>query len=165
MTRLDGWAPNELAAFVATAHGTRLEVAWCLMASAGLRAGELLALRWQDIDLDATQVEIRNAIAGVPYEVLAAPGASWARTVELEPDAIALLAEQRERQLLEQAGWAAEYREHGLVICREDGAPLHPRSLAWLFTSLASQAGLRPVSLAALRRAGNGSLAQRSVPA
>jgi len=59
------WTGPELSVFLAwSARSSQLHVLWAMLATTGMRRGELLALRWRDIDLDAGTVSIRRS-AGV----------------------------------------------------------------------------------------------------
>ncbi len=153
MSRLDHWTPDELAAFLAEIRGTRLEAAWHLAAFGGLRTGELLALRWTDVDLDAARIDVRNAVVGVPYTAIKPPSTSRrVRAVDLHPGTVAILCEHRERQEAERSEWGSDYSDHDLVVCRESGEPLHPRSLSRALAQVAERAALRPIGLPAIRR-------------
>lgn len=68
------WEPAELAAFLKSVKDTRLEAAWRLAAMTGMRRGEVLGLRWCDVDLGASRVAVRNAVVSVAYEVTALAG-------------------------------------------------------------------------------------------
>jgi integrase len=153
MSGLDTWTPGELAAFIAAARGTRLEAAWHLAVFGGLRIGELLALRWTDVDLGHGRIEVRDAVVGVPYATIRpAPISRRARAINVGLDLAALLHEHRARQCAERTEWGPHYSDHDLVVCRENGKPLHPRRLSRAFERVAEQAGLRPTGLPTLRR-------------
>lgn len=55
-------------AFVAVAQGDRLEALYVLALTTGMREGELLALRWQDVDLEAGHVQVLNTLQKLPGE-------------------------------------------------------------------------------------------------
>ena len=153
MTRRDPWAPYELAAFFAAVVDTRLEAAWHLIAFAGTRLGEVLALRWGDVDEPTGCIRVQNAVVGVPYAALAAPAtAAHARTIELDRDLAASLSRHDHRQQAERSEWGAGYTDHDLVICHENGETLHPRDLERKFSRVLEREGLRPMDLSALRR-------------
>jgi integrase len=50
------WSPQELGAFLDHVHGDRLYALWLLVATTGMRRGELAGLRWVDIDFDHATV-------------------------------------------------------------------------------------------------------------
>jgi integrase len=59
------WTAAQLSAFLAWSAGnSQLHACWAMLAMTGMRRGELLALRWRDIDLDAGTVSVRRS-AGV----------------------------------------------------------------------------------------------------
>lgn len=75
------WEPEELAHFLDHLRGNRLEAAWRLAAMTGMRRGEILGLRWCDVDLDAARISVRHAVVTVAYagprvltEVASGPG-------------------------------------------------------------------------------------------
>ena len=77
---------QELATFLRSVEGTRLEAAWRLAAMTGMRRGEVLGLRWRDVDLDQSRIAVRNAIVSVAYEVLeSSPKSHQARVIDLDP--------------------------------------------------------------------------------
>jgi integrase len=54
------WSPAQLRAFLGHVEGDRLYAAWLLAATTGMRRGEILGLRWSDLDLDAGRVAVRR---------------------------------------------------------------------------------------------------------
>lgn len=152
MSRPSQWTACDLDVFLGAAEGTRLEVAWHLAASAGLRVGELLALRWADVDLWAARVEVHQALPGVSYSaLLPSPGRRRERVITINSDLVNRLGEHRTRQDTERTEWGSECHDRGLILCRENGEPLHPRSLARAFAGICERAGLEPSPTASIR--------------
>lgn len=146
------WKPSELAAFLDSVKGTRLEPAWRLAAMTGMRRGEVLGLRWRDVDFDQCRLAVRNAILSVAYEVLeSSPKSHQARVIDLDPATAALLRRHRTAQEVRRADFGAAYRDHDLVICDQDGGPIHPQSFSQAFTRAVTEAGVRQIRLHDLR--------------
>ena len=59
------WTAAEVGAFLASVREDRLYAAWLLLATLGLRRGELLGLRWPDVDLTSGRIAIRNTLVMV----------------------------------------------------------------------------------------------------
>lgn len=153
MRRRDPWTADEFGAFLAASADTHLEAAWELLAVAGMRVGEVLALRWADIDAGTGRINVRNAVVDVPYAVLAAPSTGpGARAIDVSPGVIGALSRHRRRQDAERSEWGDHHHHADLVICRENGRPLHPRALHRAFRQRADSMGLPGTPVADLRR-------------
>lgn len=147
--RIECWEPEELAAFLAAVRGDRLEAAWRLAAMTGMRRGEVLGLQWADVDLDGARISIRNAIVTVAYEILeSSPKSHQTRVVDLDPLTVEMLRVHRQRRC-EELG--REPGERELVMCAEDGSPIHPQSFSQAFTRVIERASLRRIRLHDLR--------------
>lgn len=119
------WEPHELREFLEGVRGHRLEAAWHVAAMTGMRRGEILGLRWKDVDLDAARISVRQALVSVGYEVItSSPKSHQARVIDLDPGTVEQLREHRGRQGTERDEWGKDYQENGLVFCREDGSPI-----------------------------------------
>jgi integrase len=140
-----------------------------LAVATGARRGELLALRWSDLDLDAGTVRIgrslRRGQAGLRYKP--PKTAAGTRTVGLGPQAVAALRRLRVEQAERRLAYGAAYRtDEDLVVCKADGAPLNPEHVSGEFRRLAARAGLPPeVHLHTLRHSAASFLAAAGVPA
>lgn len=100
---IECWEPDELAVFLASVVGARLEPAWRLAAMTGMRRGEILGLRWADVDLDQSRLAVRNAIVSVAYEVLeSSPKSHQARVIDLDPATTSLLRRHHEARAQEE---------------------------------------------------------------
>lgn len=136
-------------------RGTRLYVPLAIAASTGLCRGELLALRWREVDLDAGSLRVTASLQRVGADLVFLPPKTdrARRTVGLPPAAVALLRrhrkEQAERRLLLGEAWA----DLDLVIERGDGEPFPPDSLSRDWYRLVRRVGLPGLRLHDLRHA------------
>jgi integrase len=127
-----------------TAKGTRLEPVVALAALTGLRRGELLALRWQNIDFEIGALQVTEALEhtrthGVRFK--APKSRASKRRLPLPPMVLDLLRLHRAAQ---EEGWkqpGAVYVDNGLVLPNPDGTPWPPDSLSVQFGKLARLAG------------------------
>ncbi len=150
--RIECWEPAELAAFLASVEESRLQPAWRLAAMTGMRRGEVLGLRWCDVDLRGSRIAVRNALVSVGYEVIeSSPKSHQARVIDLDPETTDILLRHRDQQERERADFGAGYSDRGLVTCAEDGNPIHPQSFSQAFTRAVVRAGLRKIRLHDLR--------------
>lgn len=121
----------------------------------GLRRGELLGLRWQDIDLDEHTVTIRqtsNYLPGKGIYVSTPKTATSARPLHLSTAAVMMLLEykawqDRQRQ---QMGDAWEDQD-GRVFTTDTGGPLFPDSVTQWFSNFIARSGMPKVTIHSLR--------------
>lgn len=155
----DIWSKAEVRKFLRTAAHDRLHAAWRLSLY-GLRRGEVLGLRWADIDLRAKTLTVNRARVLVDYKVRIEPPKSrnGKRTLPLDDALVSALTELRKRQAreseaagrayragLEVLGWHTAGDEY--VVTDELGIPLHPESYSDEFTRMLKRAGLRKIRL------------------
>lgn len=146
------WQPRELAHFLDHVRGTRLEAVWRLAAMTGMRRGEILGLRWSDLDLDAARLSVRHAVVAVAYATIeSTPKSHNARVIDLDHETVEQLGAHRRRQDDERREWGADYHDRDLVVCKENGEPIHPHTFSQSFERLVKNAGLRPIRLHDLR--------------
>lgn len=151
-TEIQCWGAEELARFFDHVTDTRLAAAWRLAAMTGMRRGEVLGLRWSDIDLDAGRLSVRQAVVSVAYAVLqSTPKSHQARVIDLDPATVEQLRAHHAAQLLERAQWGSDYSKQDLVVAKENGEPIHPDSFSQTFERLVKNAGLRRIRLHDLR--------------
>jgi integrase len=147
------WTAAELRAFLEHVAGERLAALWMLAASTGMRRGELLGLRWTDVDLDLARVAVRQTLVQAGREVVVSePKTSRGRrSIALDPRTIAALRAWRAAQAAERLAWGAAWTDSGLVFTREDGTPIHPEWLSDAFAWRVGRAGLPLIRLHDLR--------------
>jgi len=125
----------------------------------GLRHGEVLGLRWSDIDLRASTLTVNQARVLVEHRVRIEEPKSrnGKRTLPLDGELVAALATLRKRQRDESAAAGAAYRSGlaaldwyrggGYVITDQAGTPVHPEWYFDEFGRLLKRAGLRRFTL------------------
>jgi integrase len=149
---IKSWTPEELHRFLDLIEGHRLEAAYYLKAFTGMRRAEILGLRWQDLDLDASRLAVRQTVTAVGYKIVkGSPKTHQARTIDLDPITVEKLHQHRERQAEDRREWGNDYRGEDLVFAREDGSPVHPHSFSQTFERVVARSGLRIIPLHGLR--------------
>jgi integrase len=147
------WTAAELRAFLEHVQDERLAALWMLAASTGMRRGEMLGLRWVDVDLDRGRVAVRQTlvIAGRQVVISEPKTSRSRRSIALDPRSVAALRSWRAAQAAERLAWGAGWTDSGLVFTREDGMPIHPEWLSDAFEWRIKTAGLPRIRLHDLR--------------
>ncbi len=114
-----------------TARGDRLEALYVVAVQSGLRQGELLALRWEDVNLEARTVQVCRTITRDGGKLAIGPTktSKGRRTVRLTQDAAEALQSHLARQLTEIDKAGDNWQEHGLVFCTGKGTLINPTNL------------------------------------
>lgn len=138
------------------AAGDRLEAAYAVTLTFGLRRGETLGLSWSDIDFDASLVHIRRQLRRerLPVEQQQALGRKTQlvlrdlktrrsrRTLHLTQALDAILRSHRARQNEQRLAAGPAWVESGLVFTTRKGTPIDPDNFARYFHRLCERAGL-----------------------
>ncbi|MFF7648688.1 site-specific integrase [Streptomyces sp. NPDC007983] len=121
----------------------------------GLRRGEVLGLRWKDVDLTDGTITIRPTLQRVGGELLiAAPKTQRsARRVALPAECVTALRARRAQQHGDRLAAEDKWKDNGsdLVFTTKNGTPIEPRNLNRSFTLLCDKAGVRRVRFHDLR--------------
>jgi integrase len=140
---------RQLREFLDLALEHRLGPALWLAAMTGMPRGEVLGLRWADIDLDASALSIRRWVSCTGYQVHTTPAKTRTsrRSVDLDASTVAVLSDWRICQRNELGPLTSE----GTVFTRLDGRPVHPHALSQTLERLQRAAGLPTIRLHDLR--------------
>jgi len=122
------WTSHELGLFLDSVREDRLYAAFVVLATTGMRRGELLGLRWADLDLDAGHLSVKQTITASNYVIIVGPTktARSRRRIELDPVTVEALRQHRKAQAAERLAVGSEWLSEDLVFCELNGAPLHP---------------------------------------
>ena len=135
-------------------------VAFVVAIMTGLRKGELLGLRWQDIDLETGTVNVVNQLQRVEkpdrirkdqrgergenseLKLVPLKTAKSRRTVILPPGALELLKQHKAEQMIQASMMEDGWKQTGFVFTSEIGTPVEPRNLNKAFKGALKSAGL-----------------------
>lgn len=142
---------TEARALMAASKSSRYHHAVVLIAHTGLRRGGALALRWDDVDLDAEHPSIRVRGTRGRLVVTTPKTMQSTRTIPLAPDAVDALRAQRTAQKRDRLRAANIWTDTGFVFTTATGEPVDPRNLYRVVQVAAASAGLEHVGVHALR--------------
>ena len=138
-------SPALVQRFLAAAEGTRYEALFALAVMTGMRQGELLGLRWRDVDLETGEIQVRHSlqrIAGA-FEFVEPKSVKSRRPIVLGAKAVEALRRHRVRQTEERLKIGQPWHDLDLVFTNKIGLPVEITNL--------TQRHFRPT----LRKAGN----------
>ncbi len=140
---VEPFAAAEARAVLAACEGHRLGALFRLVLSVGLRQGEALGLRWEDIDLDGRSLRVRRALQRIDGSlILKEPKTPKSRrTVRLPPSLVASLRAHHDRQAFERLAAGDRWQEGGYVFATTIGPPLDPRNVIRACHALLAGAG------------------------
>ena len=134
----------------------RLFAAIFLAFGTGLRRGELLGLRWKDVDVKTGTLQVKQTLVRVTNHhvpkgegrtllIFQEPKTSPSRrTIPIPEECLVALKQHKARQAEEKLLLGQAYQDHGLVFCQASGKPIDPRNFLRSFDRIIEQAGLPP---------------------
>jgi integrase len=139
-------------------QGDRLYAAYLTLFMVGLRRGELLGLRWQDVDLATGVLHVRQTVGRVYDRDATGPSKTKIifseskteksrRTIPIPEACVAALRQYRARQAEEKLKLGQAYEDAGLVFCQLNGKPIDPRNMNLYFSQALKRAGLPSIRL------------------
>ncbi len=140
------FTPEEAQAFLAAAKGDRLEALYTVVLAVGLREGEALGLRWEDVDFTKGLIRVRKQVQRIDGKLqlkdIKTAKRKRSRTVSLPPVLLAALRAHRTRQLEERLLAGGRWQDWDLVFPSTIGTPLDARNVLRRFQTLVATAGL-----------------------
>jgi len=145
---------DEAHALLRAAAGTPHEALVSVALAVGLRRGEALALRWDDLDLERGNLTVRATLKRRPGKglILDTPKtARGRRTIPLPGVSVTALRDHRRAQAAKRLAAGPEWRDTGHVFATPIGTPLDPDNLTKHFHALCDRAGIPRRRFHALR--------------
>ena len=147
------WTVDEAKRFLAASKPDPLYAAFVVLVLCGLRRGEVLGLRWTDIDFDAGAIHVHQQIQRIRGELVLGPVKTHAgrRTLPLLDPARQALKLQVERQATYRADMGSAWPPTDLVFTTRTGRPIEPRNLVRSFRRICDDNKIRIITVHHLR--------------
>ncbi|MGA5159675.1 site-specific integrase [Streptomyces pseudogriseolus] len=152
--RFDPLTADEARQFLNTTQGHRLNALFELALHTGLRKGELLGLRWEDLDLDRGTAAVRRTLQRTStggLTTLPTKTRASERRIAVPTRCLQSLKHHHEQQQREREAAGTTWQHNGHVFTTLQGRPIDPTNLTRTFTTLLSKAGLRRIRFHDLR--------------
>jgi len=147
-------SPEEVSRFLDVARDTDYYVYFATLLYTGLRRGELLALRWRNLDLGSGKlsvVETAYKLGNGRYRIKEPKTPQSRRTVILPPSLVELLKVYRFDQELLRIQLGISLNVDDFVFIRPDGSPINPSAITLAFRRIIKKAGLKGIRIHDLR--------------
>ncbi|NIK75826.1 integrase [Paenibacillus castaneae] len=124
------WSLEEAKQFLDATVRDRLHIVFLLALTTGMRQGEILGLRWKDVDFQNRIVSITQILNhdGKGFDV-GAKTLSGQRPIRVDKETMDALAKHQKKSREERMKYADVYQDHGLVISTRFGGPVSPRNV------------------------------------
>jgi integrase len=160
------WTPEETRRFLAATQDDRFGALYAVAAYLSLRQGEILAIRWQDVEFDRKTLSVNGSMPTVGTRVRGETKTERScRVLPLPEPVAAALRTHRLRQLEERLRAGDEWRDHDLVFANVFGGPVERKGLHYRFKKAIVQAGVPEIRFHDLRHGCATFLLAQKVPA
>lgn len=145
---------EQLASLLAAAADTCDGRLIALAAYTGMRLGEVLGLRWQDIDFETGHIRVQQVLQRLPgqgFLVLPPKTERSRRQIAMSPTLADMLRKAKKEQAEHRLRYGKDYQDLDLVFCHPDGRPFDPSVVSQRFRRLADSLGFHGVRFHDLR--------------
>jgi integrase len=139
--------------FLAAIRDERLAALYILTLSCGLRRGEVVALRWPDVDLDQGRLAVSHTLTKVRggWQLTEPKTDSSRRVIRLAGLAVDALRAHRIKQVEDRLAAGSMWQDSGFIFTTAVGTPVDGNNLHHSYKRLLRNAGLPTMSFHALR--------------
>ncbi|PEE73590.1 site-specific integrase [Priestia megaterium] len=142
---------------------TRCYIGFLIALLTGMRQGEIMGLRWKDIDMESQIIYIRQTLTQNAKIKYGAKNDSSIRSIHISNKLISELKVHRKRVLAEKLLLGQDYNDFDLVICTQSGKPMIPRNFRKEFYNLTEKISLPKIRFHDLRHTHATILIQQNV--
>jgi len=146
------WSPEQARDFLMLMEGDRTWPIWAFLLGSGVRIGELVWLRWPNVDLEHRRIRVVEFASTLGHDLVPSSGKSHdaVRTIDLDDGLVKVLQRQQKIQNLEKLA-ALQYEETAFVFTRKGGGSYHPQRLSRLLGVYTEELGLPRLTAHGLR--------------
>ena len=161
------WTAAELRTFLGAVAEHPMYSLYYVAAMTGMRRGEVVGLRWRDVDLDAGRLTVHRQIVAVGGDLIEGPPktALGERTIDLDTRTVAELRRHRRRQLEGNIATGRRDDGNGYVFGNPDGGPQDPKRVTVSFARAVARLDLPRIRFHDLRHTHATLMLQNGAPA
>jgi integrase len=148
------WNDEQVRLFLAAADKDEFAILWWVAVYSGMRRGELLGLKWEDVDFDGGSVSVKRTYsrgAANKFELGKPKTQTGRRLVTLPSQVMARLKAHHLRQMDVRMEAGEYYQDQGFVFADPIGKPIHPNTLVHHYHRIIASAGLPRLRIHDLR--------------
>lgn len=144
---------EEVCMLLETIKNTEYELPIALSAILGLRRGEVLGLKWSNVNLDEQNLNINNQIIPTSKGIINKKPKSKdsIRTIPIPSIIISMIKKQQRQQRENKLRFGAGYKDNNLLCCKIDGSPFSPTYFTKVFSNILSEKGFKHIRFHDLR--------------
>jgi len=149
-TEMQYWTLEEVNRFLDSVQGSEYYGVFHTALFTGMRRGELLGLKWSDVDLIASEITVKRSLHHLKdgrYIFTQPKTESSNRVIALALSSRKMLIDLYEKRKLICIELGTALKDDDLVFCHIDGRPLRPNTITRVWKELAIKAGLKPIRL------------------
>jgi integrase len=151
----------------AKTQNDRFYTLYYLAIATGMRQGELLGLKWADLDWEKGELQVRRQLTkkkGGGFELTAPKTRAGIRRINLGKNTLEVLQEHRQEQFLEMQSTGAYWQDQDMVFTSKVGTPMDRSNLRWFFKKLLKDAGLPNIRFHDLRHTAASLMLNNGIP-
>lgn len=165
--RADVYDKEDIKKLITALSGHELEAHVSLALFLGLRRGELLALKWSDINYKDSTITIQsNLVVANSNLVLKEPKTEDSmRTIVLTHEILEILRKYKISQKEQKLRFGKHYKDDDFIFTKEDGELINPGSFSHTFSDFLKKSNLRHIRLHDLRHTNATLMLMSNIPA
>lgn len=151
--RFETWSVADATRFIEVTRNHRLHALFAVALALGMRRGEALGLRWEDLDLaEGTMhlaMQLQRVAGALHYDETKTDDST--RVVALPRPCVRALRRHRAQQASDRLAAGERWTDSGLVFTTRKGTPIEPRNVNRTFDTLVARAGVKRIRFHDLR--------------
>ncbi|MGG3288962.1 tyrosine-type recombinase/integrase, partial [Geobacillus stearothermophilus] len=143
------WTVDEVNRFLNLIKDSSMEIPYLLAIFTGMRRGEVLGLKWDDVDFENKKIRIKRSLCFVSGKglIFKEPKTKKSkRQISISQHVVNVLKKHKQKQEFQKEKLGTQYQDNNLIVCTDDGKPLDPRNLLRQFYRLIEEASVPRIS-------------------